>query len=176
MQATAAMYGMQISRQKIITNLPTSMFKISNIILNDDGTELSDKRNTTTVGLKSLDGLTEEELNKADHDYYYEIHVNESNTDNQQRPYVTLTQSDTQKSFNATYLTYDSNKKSYTNITKTNTLLGSIAYPSNKNSLPQSIRFGMRADRQTGITSNTKFTGTANFKFVRKSLQEVANP
>lgn len=157
-------------------NLPTSMFKISNIILNDDGTELSDKRNTTTVGLKSLDGLTEEELNKADHDYYYEIHVNESNTDNQQRPYVTLTQSDTQKSFNATYLTYDSNKKSYTNITKTNTLLGSIAYPSNKNSLPQSIRFGMRADRQTGITSNTKFMGTANFKFVRKSLQEVANP
>lgn len=157
-------------------NLPTSMFEISNIILNDDGTELSDKRNTTTVGLKSLDGLTEEELNKADHDYYYEIHVNESNTDNLQRPYVTLTQSDTQKSFNATYLTYDSNKKSYTNITKTNTLLGSIAYPSNKNSLPQSIRFGMRADRQTGITSNTKFMGTANFKFVRKSLQEVANP
>lgn len=157
-------------------NLPTSMFEISNIILNDDGTELSDKRNTTTVGLKSLDGLTEEELNKADHDYYYEIHVNESNTDNQQRPYVTLTQSDTQKSFNATYLTYDSNKKSYTNITKTNTLLGSIAYPSNKNSLPQSIRFGMRADRQTGITSNTKFMGTANFKFVRKSLQEGANP
>lgn len=151
-------------------DLPETMFTISNVQLNDDGTELSDKRNTTTVSLKSLDGLTDEEFNKAEHDYYYEIRVNESNNDTQNRPYTTLTQSDTQKSFNATYLKYNEKDKSYIDVKTSETLLGKIAYPSNEKSLPQSIRFGMRADKQTGITSNKDFIGQAHFRFVRKTL------
>lgn len=157
-------------------SLPATMFRISDVQLNDDGNELSDKRNTTTVSLESIDGLTDEQLKTAQHDYYYEVHVNESNADSQSRPYTTLTQSDTKKSFNVTYLKYTSNKNSYSDVKKANTLLGSIAYPSNGKSLPQYIRFGMRADRQTGITSNQKFVGQANFKFVRKSLSGGANP
>lgn len=160
-------------------SLPTSMFTISDVQLNDDGTELSDKRNTTTISLKSLDDLSPEEFNKAEHDYYYEIRVDENDIDGQNRPYTTLTQNDTNKSFNATYLKYDEMGKSYTNVTTSDTHLGNIAYPSNKKSLPQSIRFGMRADKQNGITSNKDFIGQAHFRFVRKTLssyQGGANP
>lgn len=153
-------------------NLPSAMFNISDVQLNDNGNELSDHRKTTTISLKELDDLND--FNKAQHDYYYEVSVNVSHQDSSGRPYETLTQSDTKKEFNVIYQRFESNK--YTDVNSSNRVLGKIAYPSNKNSLPQSIRFGMRADRQTGITSNTKFTGTANFKFVRKSLQEGANP
>jgi len=155
------------------------MFTISDVQLNDDGTELSDKRNTTTISLKSLDDLSPEEFNKAEHDYYYEIRVDENDIDGQNRPYTTLTQNDTNKSFNATYLKYDEMGISYTNVTTSDTLLGNIAYPSNKKFLPQSIRFGMRADKQNGITSNKDFIGQAHFRFVRKTLssyQGGANP
>ncbi len=157
-------------------NLPETMFKISDVQLNDDGKELSDKRKTTTISLESIDDLTDDQLKAAQHDYYYEVRVNESNVDSQSRPYTTLTQNDTNKSFNVTYLKYTSDQNSYSDVKKDNTLLGSIAYLSNSKSLPQSIRFGMRADRQTGITSNQKFIGQANFKFVRKSLSGGANP
>lgn len=157
-------------------SLPATMFRISDVQLNDDGTELSDKRNTTTISLESIAGLTDDQLKAAQHDYYYDVHVNESNADSRSRPYTTLTQSDTKKSFNVTYLKYTSNQNSYSDVKNANTLLGSIAYPSNGKSLPQYIRFGMRADRQTGITSNQKFVGQANFKFVRKSLSGGANP
>ena len=153
-------------------NLPSAMFNISDVQLNDNGNELSDHRKTTTISLKELDDLND--FNKAQHDYYYEVSVNVSHQDSSGRPYETLTQSDTKKEFNVIYQRFESNK--YTDVNSSNRVLGKIAYPSNKNFLPQSIRFGMRADRQTGITSNTKFTGTANFKFVRKSLQEGANP
>ncbi len=157
-------------------SLPATMFRISNVQLNDDGNELSDKRNTTTVSLESTGEVSEQAFKSAQHDYYYEVRVNESNNDSQSRPYTTLTQSDTKKSFNVTYLKYTSDQNTYSDVKKDNTLLGSIAYLSNSKSLPQSIRFGMRADRQTGITSNQKFVGQANFKFVRKSLSGGANP
>lgn len=153
-------------------NLPSAMFEISNVKLNDDGTQLSDKRKTTTISLKKLNDITN--FDKAEHDYYYEVSVNETNSDSSQRPYTTLTQSDTGKNFNATYLKYQNN--TYSDVKNDDLVLGSIAYPSNKNSPPQSIRFGMRADKQTGMTSNTKFTGTAHFKFKRVSLSGGANP
>lgn len=160
-------------------NLPTAMFVISGVKLNDDGTELTDHRSTTTISLKNVDGV--EDMENAEHDYYYDVSVDNADgqSDSSNRPYITLTQSDTQKTFNATYQKYDDSNKTYTDITKDNLLLGSIAYLSNKDSLPQSIRFGMRADKQNGITSNKDFIGQAHFRFVRKTLssyQGGANP
>lgn len=156
-------------------NLPQTMFTISNVQLNDGGNELSDKRNTTTVSLESTGEVSEQAFKSAQHDYYYEVRVNESNNDSQSRPYSTLTQKSTKKTINATYLKYISNTNSYSDIVNTDTLLGSIAYPSNK-SLPQSIRFGMRADKPTNIASDEDFLGLTSFKFVRKSLSGGANP
>lgn len=158
--------------EKDNNNLPSTMFEISNVKLSDDGTELSDKRKTTTISLKKITGLTD--FDKAEHNYKYEVSVNETNSDSSNRPYATLTQSGTNKTFNATYLKFESNK--YVDVTKNNPVLGTIAYPSNKNSLPQSIRFGMRADQQNGLTSKTQFTGTGKFKIERQSLDGGNNP
>ena len=150
-------------------NLPSAMFEISNVKLNDDGTQLSDKRKTTTISLKQLADTTD--FDKAEHDYYYEVSVSDKEkVDADQRPCATLTQPSTGKTFGVNYLRYDEKQNRFIAVTKDNLLLGSIAYPSNENSLPSYIRFGMRADRQTGLTSNEKFTGTGQFTFARKSL------
>ena len=47
-------------------NLPSAMFNISDVQLNDNGNELSDHRKTTTISLKELDDLND--FNKAQHD------------------------------------------------------------------------------------------------------------
>lgn len=153
-------------------NLPSTMFEISNVKLSDDGTELSDKRKTTTISLKKITSLTD--FNKAEHNYKYEVSVNETQYDTSNRPYAKLTQSGTNKTFNATYLKFENNK--FVDVKKDNPVLGTIAYPSNKNFLPQSIRFGMRANQQNGLTSKTQFIGTGHFKFKRIALNGGNNP
>lgn len=149
-------------------NLPTDMFVISNVKLIDDGTDLTDHRPTTTISLKDVDNVADKE--NAEHDYYYEVSVDDSVKDTNGTPYVEMKQTGTNRTFNATYQRYDDMSKSYTDITEDNLTLGSIAYLSDKNSLPQSIRFGMCADRQNDLTSDAMFTGTGKFKFVRKSF------
>ena len=67
-------------------------------------------------------------------------------------------------------------KLKFVDVKKDNPVLGTIAYPSNKNSLPQSIRFGMRANQQNGLTSKTQFIGTGHFKFKRIALNGGNNP
>ena len=145
-------------------NLPTTMFVISDVVLNDNGIDLTDRRDTTTISLKQVTSNDTE----AEHDYYYDISVNEDNVDELNRPYTILTQSDTAKQFNATYLRYTDSV--YEDVTNDNLELGSIAFPSNQHSIPSSIRFGMRADRPNGLSSNTRFMGMTHFKFTRESL------
>lgn len=156
-------------------NIPASMFKISTVELGDGAAELVDKRNTTTISIVPAASLPEQDFDTVIHEYYYQVSVNESNYDESERPYTTLRQSGTGKSFRATYLKYQAGA-GYTDVTRSDLLLGSIAYPSNQQSIPSSIRFGMRADRPGDLTSNAEFEGLANFKFTRETLGGGANP
>lgn len=156
-------------------NIPASMFKISTVELGDGGTELVDKRNTTTISIVPAASLPEEDLDTVIHEYYYKVYVNESTYDESERPYTTLSQNGTGKTFRATYLKYQESS-GYTDVKKSDLLLGSVAYPSNGQNLLSSIRFGMRANRPDELTSNTAFTGMANFKFTRETLGGGANP
>lgn len=155
-------------------NLPTTMFNISQVQLTNkgDNDRVTDVRDTTTISLTQVDGVAEP--NKALHDYYYEVSVNETQYDRQNRPYTIMTQEVTGRSFWARYYRYNPSNGSYEDVTTNNLVLGNISYPSNGPDYPSSIRFGMWADSQdtlaSGLITDKPFTGQANFKFTRRAI------
>lgn len=155
-------------------NLPTTMFNISQVQLTNkgDNDRVTDVRDTTTISLTQVDGVAEP--NKALHDYYYEVSVNETQYDRQNRPYTIMTQEVTGRSFWARYYRYNPSNGSYEDVTTNNLVLGNISYPSNDPNYPSSIRFGMWADSQdtlaSGLITDKPFTGQANFKFTRRAI------
>ncbi len=157
-------------------NLPTTMFRISQVQLTNkgDNNRVTDVRDTTTISLTQVEGVTKP--NEALHDYYYQVSVNETQNDRQNRPYTILTQEVTGKSFWARYYRYNTVSGSYEEVKQDNLVLGNISYPSNEPDYPSSIRFGMWADNQDtltdGLVTDKPFTGQANFKFTRKSISQ----
>lgn len=157
-------------------SLPTTMFSISQVQLTNkgDNNRVTDVRETTTISLTQVDGVTEP--NEALHDYYYEVSVNETQYDRQNRPYTIMTQEVTGRSFWARYYRYNTLNGSYEDVTTDNLVLGNISYPSNGPDYPSSIRFGMWADKQetlaNGLVTDKPFTGQANFKFTRRAIPE----
>ena len=153
-------------------NLPETMFTISDVKLVDDANDdkqLINKDPETKISVTRIDGAN----GNAQHDYYYEVEVAAANTDSSKRPYSVLTQSGTGENINATYMKYDTSKSLYVDILSTNKLLGKISYNPvvvNGESIPSSIRFGMKAVKPDNLSSKTEFIGTTAFKFTRKAI------
>lgn len=153
-------------------NLPKTMFTISDVKLVDDANDdkqLINKDPETKISVTRIDGAN----GNAQHDYYYEVEVAAANTDSSKRPYSVLTQSGTGENINATYMKYDTSKSLYVDILSTNKLLGKISYNPvvvNGESIPSSIRFGMKAVKPDNLSSKTEFIGTTAFKFTRKAI------
>lgn len=153
-------------------NLPETMFTISDVKLVDDANDdkqLINKDPETKISVTRIDGAN----GNAQHDYYYEVEVAAANTDSSKRPYSVLTQLGTGENINATYMKYDTSKSLYVDILSTNKLLGKISYNQvvvNGESIPSSIRFGMKAVKPDNLSSKTEFIGTTAFKFTRKDI------
>lgn len=153
-------------------NLPETMFTISDVKLVDDANDdkqLINKDPETKISVTRIDGTNE----NAQHDYYYEVEVAAANTDSSRHPYSVLTQSGTKEKINATYMKYDTSSSLYVDILSTNKLLGKISYNQvvvNGESIPSSIRFGMKAVKPDNLSSKTEFIGTTAFKFTRKAI------
>ena len=152
-------------------NIPSSMFEISNVRLTEDPetNELINKDPKTTISVKRIDGAD----NTAKHDYYYTVEVAGTKTDASKRPYVQLTQASTGRGLWATYLRYDSNSGTYTDVTTTDKLIGKISYNPvvvDGETINSSIRFGMRANILKNLSDKQDFTGNTSFTFTRYSI------
>lgn len=152
-------------------NIPSSMFEISNVRLTEDPetNELINKDPKTTISVKRIDGAD----NTAKHDYYYTVEVANTEKDDLNRPYVQLTQASTGRGLWATYLRYDSNSGTYTDVTTTDKLIGKISYNPvvvDGETINSSIRFGMRANILKNLSDKQDFTGNTSFTFTRYSI------
>lgn len=152
-------------------NIPSSMFEISNVRLTEDPetNELINKDPKTTISVKRINGAD----NTAKHDYYYTVEVANTEKDALNRPYVQLTQASTGRGLWATYLRYDSNSGTYTDVTTTDKLIGKISYNPvvvDGETINSSIRFGMRANILKNLSDKQDFTGNTSFTFTRYSI------
>lgn len=152
-------------------NIPSSMFEISNVRLTEDPetNELINKDPKTTISVKRINGAD----NTAKHDYYYTVEVANTEKDALNRPYVQLTQASTGRGLWATYLRYDSNSGTYTDVTTTDKLIGKISYNPvvvDGETINSSIRFGMRANILKNLSDKQDFRGNTSFTFTRYSI------
>lgn len=151
-------------------SLPESMFTISDVRLVDDAQndgQLINKDPNTMISVTRISGADQ----NAQHDFYYTVEV--ANTES------VLTQKDTGKTINASYLKYNSSSQTYTDVTSNDKTLGKISYNQvtvNSEIIPSSIRFGMKASKPNNLISKTQFIGETSFKFVRYDISGGGTP